>query len=50
MAVELATRGLHIAARNNETVASLDSVQGLWTVEQYLALTDHSQHLIAQSV
>lgn len=46
MAVEIPTRGLRIAAINNETVASLDPVQGLWTVEQYLALSDHSRHLI----
>jgi len=37
---------LHIAAPSDDRVVSLDPVQGLWTEEQYLAITDHSRRLI----
>jgi Uma2 family endonuclease len=39
-------QGLRIVAPNDETLLSLDSIQGLWTEEQYLKLTDHSRRLI----
>ncbi len=44
----LATRlpMLRIATTDYETVVDLASLQGLWTTEQYLAMTDHSRRLI----
>jgi Uma2 family endonuclease len=39
-------QGLRIAAPDDETVVNLDSIQGLWTEEQYLKLTDYSRRLI----
>lgn len=37
---------LCIATSDNETIASLEPLQGLWTVEQYLVITDHSRRLL----
>jgi Uma2 family endonuclease len=39
-------QGLRIAAPDDETVLDLEPIQGLWTEEQYLKLTDHSRRLI----
>ncbi|MCS7288038.1 MAG: Uma2 family endonuclease [Roseiflexaceae bacterium] len=38
---------LRIATSDDETIVSLEPLQGLWTVEQYLAITDHSRRLYA---
>ncbi len=46
MTVTERTRGLRIAAPGDETVVDLEPLQGLWTVEQYLAMTDHSRRLL----
>lgn len=46
MAVEIGTRGLRIAGPGDDLIVSLDPVQGMWTEEQYLAITDHSRRLI----
>ena len=46
MAVELRTGGLRIVAPDDDTVLDLEPIQGLWTEEQYLRLTDHSRRLI----
>jgi Uma2 family endonuclease len=35
-----------IATADNETVLDLDTLQGTWTEEQYLRLTDHSRRLV----
>jgi Uma2 family endonuclease len=45
MAVEVETRTLRLVAADNETVLNLDAMQGLWTREQYLRLTDYSRRL-----
>ena len=45
MAVELRTGGLRIVAPDDDTVLDLEPIQGLWTEEQYLRLTDHSRRL-----
>lgn len=37
---------LRIATEDDETIVNLQPLQGLWTVEQYLALTDHSRRLL----
>lgn len=37
---------LRIVDAEDEHVASLAPLQGLWTVEQYLKLTDHSRRLL----
>jgi Uma2 family endonuclease len=46
MAVDLQARGLRITAPDDDTVLDLAPIQGLWTEEQYLKLTDHSRRLI----
>ncbi|HMO58251.1 MAG TPA: Uma2 family endonuclease [Roseiflexaceae bacterium] len=40
------TRGLRIAGPGDDTVVNLEPLQGLWTVEQYLAMSDHSRRLL----
>src|SRR5262249_28660620 len=37
---------LRIVAADNETISNLDPIQGLWTKEQYLRLTDYSRRLL----
>lgn len=46
MAVDLHTPGLRIAADNDEMILDLAPIQGLWTEEQYLKLSDHSRRLL----
>ncbi|HMA36090.1 MAG TPA: Uma2 family endonuclease [Chloroflexia bacterium] len=46
MAVDLPTPGLRIVAADDDTILSLDPLQGLWTLEQYLRLTDQSHRLL----
>src|SRR5947209_12872898 len=42
----LRTTGLRIVADDDGTVSNLDSLQGLWTEEQYLRLTNGSSRLL----
>jgi Uma2 family endonuclease len=46
MTVAERMRGLRIAAPGDEMVVNLEPLQGLWTIEQYLAMTDHSRRLL----
>ena len=46
MAVDLHSSELRIVGPDNDTVLDLRPIQGLWTEEQYLALTDHSRRLL----
>src|SRR5258706_5556003 len=46
MAVDVRTLGLRIAAADDDMNLDLAPIQGLWTVEQYLKLTDHSRRLL----
>jgi Uma2 family endonuclease len=46
MAVDIRTRDLRIVAGDNDTVLDLRPIQGLWTEEQYLTMTDHSRRLL----
>lgn len=46
MVVDLASRELRIVGYDNDTVLDLRPIQGLWTEEQYLAMTDHSRRLL----
>jgi Uma2 family endonuclease len=46
MAVDVRTLGLRIAAPDDDMILDLAPIQGLWTVEQYLKLTDHSRRLL----
>jgi Uma2 family endonuclease len=46
MAVDIGTSGLRIVTPDDDTVLDLEPIQGLWTEEQYLKLTDHSRRLI----
>src|SRR5207249_1563437 len=46
MTVDVRQPGLRIVAADEETILSLDSLQGLWTQEQYLRLTDGSRRLL----
>src|SRR6476646_6432133 len=40
------SQGLRIVAADDDTIATLDQMQGLWTEEQYLRLTDYSHRLL----
>lgn len=40
------SQDLRIAAPGDEMIVSLEPLQGLWTVAQYLAMTDHSRRLL----
>ena len=46
MAVDIHSRGLRIVGPDNDTVLDLGPIQGLWTEEQYLTMTDHSRRLL----
>ncbi len=46
MAVQLRANTLRIVDVEDDTVLSLASIQGLWTEEQYLAMTDQSNRLL----
>ena len=46
MAVDIRSRALRVVDPDNDTVLDLRPVQGLWTEEQYFAMTDHSQRLL----
>jgi Uma2 family endonuclease len=46
MTIALATAQLRIVSEGNDMIADLDSIQGMWTVDQYLRLTDSSPLLI----
>lgn len=46
MAVRRGENTLRIVDIEDDTVLSLASIQGLWTEEQYLAMTDHSRRLL----
>lgn len=46
MAVQLRANTLRIVDTEDDTVMSLEPIQGLWTEEQYLAMTDHSRRLL----
>ena len=46
MAVDLASRELRIVGPDNDTVLDLRPIQGLWTEEQYLAMSNHSRRLL----
>jgi Uma2 family endonuclease len=40
------TLELHIVSRDDEAILDVGALQGLWTVEQYLRLTDGSNRLV----
>ncbi|MCS6886834.1 Uma2 family endonuclease [Chloroflexus sp.] len=42
----LPAQHLRIATEDDETIVDLTPLQGLWTVEQYLAITDQSRRLL----
>jgi Uma2 family endonuclease len=46
MAVEVHPSKLRIVGADDDTILNLDPLQGLWTVEQYLRLTEHSRRLL----
>ncbi len=46
MAVATHTPTLRLVTEDGETIADSSTLQGLWTSEQYLRLTDHSNRLI----
>ena len=46
MAVDIHSRELRIVGHDNDTVLDLRPIQGLWTEEQYLTMTDHSRRLL----
>src|SRR5262245_31881780 len=46
MARDLRSSELRIVGPDNDTVLDLRPIQGLWTEEQYLTLTDHSRRLL----
>jgi Uma2 family endonuclease len=46
MAVEVREQGLRVVDPENDTILDLRLIQGLWTEEQYLKITDHSRRLL----
>src|SRR5262245_10871187 len=46
MARDLRSSELRIVGPDNDTVLDLRPIQGLWTEEQYLTMTDHSRRLL----
>lgn len=46
MAIEMRDTDLKLVRERDGLSVSLRSLQGLWTEEQYLTLTDHTRHLI----
>src|SRR6478672_7204209 len=46
MPVDIRAPELRIVAADDDTILNLDSLQGLWTEEQYLRATDHSRRLL----
>jgi Uma2 family endonuclease len=46
MPVDVRAPGLRIVASDDDTILNLDALQGLWTEEQYLRLTDQSRRLL----
>lgn len=46
MATDVRTSTLRIVSADNDTIADLDLMQGTWTEEQYLRLTDYSRRLL----
>jgi Uma2 family endonuclease len=40
------SHGLRIAASDDQMIIDLAPLQGLWTREQYLAMSEHSRHLL----
>jgi Uma2 family endonuclease len=46
MAAAADTPTLRLVTSDGETIADSSTLQGLWTVEQYLRLTDHNTRLI----
>ncbi len=46
MAVDLHTQALRLVTADGETIADSDELQGTWTVEQYLRITDYSRRLL----
>src|SRR5437667_8326087 len=46
MAVDVHSSELRIVSANDMTVLDLDALQGLWTSEQYLRITDNNNWLL----
>ena len=46
MAIDVRGSHLRIASLDDDMIISLEPLQGLWTNEQYLTMTDHSQRLL----
>ena len=46
MAVDIHASDLRIVGQDNDTVLDLRPIQGMWTEEQYLAMSDHSRRLL----
>src|SRR5436190_21502291 len=46
MAVAVHTPTLRLVTSDGDIIADSSTLQGLWTVEQYLRFTDHSNRLI----
>jgi Uma2 family endonuclease len=46
MTVHARTSELRIVDPDDDTILSLTPIQGLWTEEQYLVMTDHSRRLL----
>ncbi len=46
MAVNIRIPELRIVDPDDDTILSLAPIQGLWTEEQYLAMTDHSSRML----
>jgi Uma2 family endonuclease len=46
MTADVCTQSLRVVDAKNNTVMDLELIQGLWSEEQYLKITDHSRRLL----
>lgn len=46
MAIDIAAKSIHLVTPDGAVIEGSDALQGTWTVEQYLRLTDHTHRLL----
>jgi Uma2 family endonuclease len=46
VAIDIAAKSIHLVTPDGAIIEGSDALQGTWTVEQYLRLTDHTHRLL----
>jgi len=49
VAIDIAAKSIHLVTPDGAVIEGSDALQGTWTVEQYLRLTDHTHRLLEYS-